>query len=112
MKNKTSDLWFNIYVFLLLPFCILINIWNIVKYIKDFNSLNNMVITIIQFIICIGSIAFYAYTFYYAKDRVKKSYMLIIISIFFSIFVASFNETINYYYDNGFKTYFMFIVYY
>ena len=111
MNNKTNDLWFNIYVFLLLPFCVLINIWNIVKYIKYFNSLNNMFITILQFVLCIVSIVYYSYTFYFAKDRVKKSYLLIIISIFFSVFVASFNQTITTYYDQGIKTYLMFILY-
>ena len=110
-NNKTNDLWFNIYVFLLLPFCILINIWNIVKYIKQFNYLNNMFITIFQFIICVVSIGYYAYTFYYAKDRVKKAYMLIIISIFYSVVIASFNQTITTYYDQGIKTYLMFLVY-
>ena len=111
MNNKTNDLLFNIYVFLLLPFCVLINIWNIVKYIKYFNSLNNMFITILQFVLCIVSIVYYSYTFYFAKDRVKKSYLLIIISIFFSVFVASFNQTITTYYDQGIKTYLMFILY-
>ena len=110
-NNKTNDLWFNIYVFLLLPFCILINIWSIIKYLKQFNYLNNMFITILQLVLCIISIIFYAYTFYYAKDRVKKAYTLIMISIFYSVFVASFNQTISTYYDQGIKTYLMFIVY-
>lgn len=110
-NNKTNDLWFNIYVFLLLPLCILINIWNIVKYIRQFNYLNNMFITILQFIICIVSIIFYVYTFYYAKDRVKKAYNLIIFSIFYSVIIASFNQTLSTYYDQGIKTYLMFILY-
>ena len=111
MNKKTNDLWFNIYVFLLLPFCILINIWNIIKYLRYFNSLNNMFITILQLVLCVISIGYYAYTFYYAKDRVKKAYLLIMISIFYSVFVASFNQTITTYYDQGIKTYLMFIVY-
>ncbi|MBR3524161.1 MAG: hypothetical protein IKN87_05750 [Bacilli bacterium] len=111
MKNKTNDLWLNIYIFLLLPFCILINIWNLFKYIKHFNSLDNMFLTILQLILCIVSIAYYAYTFFYAKDRVKKAYLLIIISIFYSIFVASFDQTLATYYNQGFKTYLMFVVY-
>ena len=111
MNKKTNDLWFNIYVFLLLPFCVLINIWNLIGYIKHFDSLNNMFITIIQLILCVTSIIFYNYTFYYAKYRVKKSYLLIMISIFLSVIVASFNQTLNTYYDQGAKTYLMFLVY-
>ena len=111
MNNKTNDLWFNIYVFLLLPFCVLINIWHLVNYLKHFNNINNMFIAVFQIVLCIISILYYAYTFYFAKDRVKKAYLLLLISIFFSIFVASFNQTINTYYDQGAKTYLMFLVY-
>jgi len=70
-----------------------------------------MFITILQLVLCVVSIAYYSFTFYFAKDRVKKSYLLIIISIFFSVFVASFNQTITTYYDQGIKTYLMFILY-
>ena len=111
MKNKTNDLWFNMYVFLLLPLCILLNIWNLFKYIKNFNSLDNMFITIVQLILCVVSIGYYAYTFYFAKDRLKKAYLLIIISIFYSIGVASFNQTLSTYYNQGAKAYLMFFVY-
>lgn len=111
MNNKTNDIWFNIYVFLLLPFCVLINIWNLIRYIRYFNGLNNMFLTIFQLILCILSIIFYAYTFFYAKDRVKKAYLLIMISIFYGAFVAAFDQTLATYYNQGFKTYLMFIVY-
>ena len=111
MKNRKNDLWFNIYVFLLLPFCILINIWNIIKYAKDFDYLDNIFITVLQFVLCGISIIYYAITVYYAKDTDKKAYPLIIGSLALSIFVASFNQILATYYNMGLKTYSMFAVY-
>lgn len=111
MKNKTNDIWFNIYTFLLLPLCIIINIYNIFKYITNFNSLNNMFVTIIQLLLAIISIILYGFTLYYAKDRVKVAYNLIIVTVFYSIIVASFNQVLETYYNQGVKTYIMFIVY-
>lgn len=111
MKNKTNDLWFNIYVFLLIPFCIIINLYNIFKYITHFNALNNMFITIVQLILAVISILLYGFTLYYAKDRLKIAYNFIIVSIFYSIVVASFNQVLETYYNQGTKTYTMFFVY-
>ena len=57
------------------------------------------------------SIIYYAITFYFAKDRKRIGYNLLLVSIGYSIVVSSFNQVISTYLDQGFKFYLMFIVY-
>lgn len=111
MKKQTNDIWFNIYVFLLLPFCVLTNIIDIFKLIIHFNEFDSTILSVVRIIIAVISIVFFAYTVFLAKDRVKKSYYLIIATIFYSIVVASYNQVLSSYYDQGFKTILMYFVY-
>lgn len=110
MKNKISDIWLNIYTFILIPFCVIINIYQLFNYIRYFNSINNMLVSIILILFCVVSIIFYSYTFIQAKDRLKKSYNLLIISIVYGIITSSFNQTVDtYLYSNLFVG--MFFIY-
>ena len=111
MNKKNKDMWFNTYIYLLLPLCVGINIYSLVKCFSNFNYLNNMVITITQLGLIIIAIVLYTLTFYYAKNRLKWAYVLIVISIIYSIVNASFNQVINTFYDQGTKTYLMFLLY-
>lgn len=111
MNKKMGDMWFSIYIYLLLPLCTIINIYSLIKYFYHFNYLDNMIITIIQLILAFLAILIYIFAFYRAKNRLKWSYNLVIISIFYSIFVASFNQTINTFYNQGVNSYLMFLAY-
>lgn len=108
--KKINDLWLNIYTFILIPFCVIVNCYNLFNYIRYFNSINNMLVSVILIILCVISIVFYTYTFIFAKDRLLKSYNLIIASIGLSIITSSFSQTVDtYLYSNMFIL--MFLLY-
>ena len=108
--DKNKDLWLNIYTFLLLPFCVIINCINLYKRIKYFNAYSNSV-SIMLLIFAIISIIYYSITFYFAKDRRRIGYNLLLVSVGYSVVVASFDQVVATYLDQGTKFYLMFIVY-
>lgn len=111
MKNKTNDLWLNIYTFILLPFCVIINVINLYKYIRDFGMYDNPVISVFLILFAIISIVYYSVTVYFAKDRVRIAYNLLLVSVGLSVVIASYNQVIATYLDQGLKFYMMFVLY-
>jgi len=111
MEKKQSDLWLNIYTFVLLPLCSILNCFNLYKGIKHFDAYDNKVISFFIVLFSLISIIYYAITFYFAKDRRRIGYNLILVSIGYSIAVASFNQTVSTYLGQGMKFYVMLIIY-
>ena len=111
MKNKTNDLWLNIYTFILLPFCVIVNVINLYKYIRNFGMYDNPIISVFLILFAIISIVYYSVTVYFAKDRVRIAYNLLLVSVGVSIVIASYNQVIATYLDQGIKFYTMFVLY-
>ena len=111
MNNKNDDLWLNIYTFVLIPFCIIINIINTYNGFKYYDAYDNKVISFFTLAFAIISVIYFAITFYYAMDRKRLGYNLILVSVGYSVVVSSFNQVVATYLGQGTKFYVMFIVY-